>query len=147
MDHCEIFFQLPESQRPAYLLKHLAQITPKAMQAYLLSRDIKKYYYLVTFTIKPEHNNKSDQIEDYIKQQFTNRPALGVLEAHIVKELTKSGISHWHVALITSKHLAKDRFQYYTQLWGNIDISKNHSQNLNDSINYLSKSGTPTRLC
>lgn len=147
MEICEAYFKLPESDRPKFLLKHTNDIS-KYMPQYLASLDKKYYYYMVTFTIEDEHDPIHETIEDYIKQQFTNRPALGVVEAHMSTELTKRNIHHWHVSVKTTKHLAKDRFQYYEKLYGKIDISKNHSQNLNDSLNYIAKKDSKlTRLC
>lgn len=147
MDLCEKYFQLPESERPAFIMKHSTSLKPELMFKYINSLDVKKYYYMITFTLKPGITTPSESIEEYIKKQFTERPALGISEAHIVQELTKNGTPHWHVAVISTKHISKDRFNYYTQLYGNIDISKNHSQKISETLNYLSKSGTPTRLC
>jgi hypothetical protein len=118
------------------------------MPKYLESLDKKFYYYMITFTIRDEHDSIHETIEDYIKSQFTDRPALGIVEATLGMELTKRGIHHWHVVVKSTKHIAKDRFQYYEKLYGKVDISKNYSQNLNDGLNYISKKDTKlTRLC
>lgn len=149
MEICNTYFNLITKDKDAavkYYLLHSDTIS-KTMRAYLESRDIVCYYYLVTFTIDPKINTSSDdEIESYIKKQFTDRPSLKVLEAHIVKEFTQKGIAHWHVSCKTGKPLKKDRFHYYMRKYGQIDISKNRHKNLNDGLNYISECDTPTRL-
>ncbi len=109
----------------------------------------KNYHYLITFTLKP--NTSCDEeniklIQDYIISQLTQRPSLQIKEAHIVKELTKNNMPHWHCAVRTHKCIKKDRFNYYIKKYGFIDICKTHAQTLQESINYMSKSNTPTKL-
>lgn len=103
----------------------------------------KKYVYLVTFTKKDETDDSI--IEKYIINQFKRKP-LKITEAHIVKELTKKGKSHWHVAVETEKPLKKDRFNYYIKKYGLIDISKNREQNIQTTLNYISKDNLPTKI-
>lgn len=105
----------------------------------------KVYRYLITFTIKEPENHDPDKIEKYIKDQFL-RSALQVNEAYMVRELTKKDVPHWHVACETTKYLPKDRFHYYTQKYGNIDISKTKSQTLKYAINYISKDNEPLKI-
>lgn len=130
-----------------YYLNHISTIT-RNIEDYLRSTDEMCYYYLVTFTLDPAKCNDYDveEIEDYVSKQFTDRPSLKVRECYISREFHESGKPHWHVSVKTGKPLKKDRFHYFTQKYGNIDISKNKAQNLQDGINYISKSTTPTRL-
>lgn len=104
----------------------------------------KKYVYLCTFT-KKNAEDDDDEIEKYIKKQFKRKP-LKVVEAYIVKEKTKADVSHWHVAVETEKPLKKDRFNYYIKKYGFIDISKNKEQNIDTTINYISKDILPTKI-
>lgn len=104
----------------------------------------KKYVYLVTFTKRnPEDND--DVIEQYIVKQFKRKP-LKVTEAHIAKEQTKQGVSHWHVAVETERALKKDRFNYYLKKYGFVDINKNKEQNIETTLNYISKDILPTKI-
>lgn len=149
MEICEKYFNLLCKDKDAaivYYLNHCNTITTN-MRDYLSSRDIIYYFYLVTFTLRPEiESSQYDEIESYIKKQFTERPSLKIKEAHIVRELTKKGVAHWHVSVKTSVPLKKDRFHYYVKKYGQIDISKNKAQNLEDGKNYISKSNIPTAL-
>lgn len=104
----------------------------------------KEYYYLMTFTLR--HNILCEnEVETYIIKRL-KRKALKIVKAHIVKEYTKNNIAHWHVAVKSKKYISKDRFKYYTKLYGNIDISKNHSQNYDYIIEYISKSNIPKEI-
>lgn len=150
MEICERFYSLTDEQdRVRFCLKY-AQDLAKWMPLYWKKKEkeanVKKYYYLVTFTLRKDTFTQADSAEKYIHSQFKNRPALGVLEAHVVRELTQAGNPHWHVSVSTSRPLAKNRFNYYIKIFGNIDISKNKCQNLNDGLNYISKSNTPIQL-
>jgi len=136
-----------------YFLKHYNTIV-KHMPEFIQSMDVKYYYYLVTFTLKEElhrpdlnyRSNHFDPIENYIQKQFTDRPSLGTKEAYVVREATKKGTPHWHVSVKTDRPLKKDRFHYFTQKYGQIDISKNKAQNLEDGKNYIAESDTPEEL-
>lgn len=146
MEIIKEYFTLPEDQQPAFILKHLKCFTKSNMTKYFNETEAKKYYYLVTFTLKPEAVGDSLGAEDYIRKQFTQRKALGVQEAYMVKEQTKNDTDHWHVAVCTDKPLAKNRFSYYTKLYGFIDISKNIEKTLTNALEYISKSNTPCKL-
>lgn len=150
MDICENFYRLDdEDERARYCLKYAQQLAtwmPKYWKQKEKESSVKLYYYLITFTLRPDTVNQADSAEKYIHSQFTNRRALGVREAHVVRELTKAGVPHWHVVVCTTKTLAKNRFNYYHKIFGFIDISKNHCQNLQDGLNYISKSNTPKQL-
>lgn len=151
MDITKTYFKMlrdgtPSDQTIAYYLKHTKAITDNARQ-FFKETEKPAYFYLVTFTLKPSISSSDyDNIEAYIRKQFVDRPSLGVKEAHLVRELTKLNIPHWHVSVQTDRPLKKDRFHYYTKLYGQIDISKNKAQNLQDGLNYISKSNTPEKL-
>ncbi len=111
------------------------------------NRNIKTYYYLVTFTISPDiEDNQIDDIQSYIISQFENRPALHICEAYICKEYTKELRPHWHVAVSTHKSLKKDRFNWYQKKYGFVDVSKSKIKSLDESINYIAKEGIPMKL-
>lgn len=145
MEHCKVFLNLPEDDRPDYFMKHREDIT-RNMRSYLKTMDQKYHYYMVTFTLKDEMKEEYDSAESYISSQFTSRPALSIVEAHISQEFTKKGVHHWHVAVKTKKPLCKNRFNYYQKIYGNIDISKTKCQNLQESLNYISKDIIPKQL-
>lgn len=150
MEHVKRFYELKDTplEQASYLGQHLQAINSN-IKAYLKEEDEKNkhYFYLVTFTLK----NKLNAIElakcrKYIKEQFTDRPALKVNHAILVEELTAAGTEHWHVACSTKIPLSKDRFNYYEKLYGKIDISKNKHKNINDALNYIAKTAVPEIL-
>lgn len=149
MEICENYWKLIKTGSSEdsvnYFLKHYNTIV-KNMPEFIATMDQKYYYYLVTFTLKPGLADQADSIEAYIKKQFVDRTSLGVKESYIVRELTKNNMPHWHVSVKTDRPLKKDRFHYYTKKYGQIDISKNKAQNLEDGKNYISKSNTPEEL-
>lgn len=109
-----------------------------------------KYHYLVTFTIDPKKHPEITEeletsIETYIKNQ-ADRQGLNIHEMYIVKEFHKNGRPHWHCSITTTKSLKKALFTYYQKLYGTIDLSRSKGENNQDSLNYMSKCGTPTKL-
>lgn len=126
----------------------------RAFKKYAKSIEGKSYYYLVTFTLdktkeKTIKNLNSEgglvEIEKYIISQF-QRPPLQVKKAYIVQEETKNGDPHWHVSVKTGTCLKKDRFNYYQKIYGYVDISKTRHKSMEESLNYISKSNTPTEI-
>ena len=113
----------------------------------VIDRKVKTYVYLITFTLNPAHGHTDyDTIEEYIKRQFFRKP-LKVREAWIAREGDGVDIHvHWHVAVETDKFLTKDRFNYYTKRFGNIDFQASKVSNIQDAINYISKDGLPTDI-
>lgn len=101
----------------------------------------KKYYYLITFTLKPDVDVVDIIIENYIIQRL-KRKALNIIKCGFVKEYTKNGVAHWHAAVISTKYISKDRFKYYEKLYGIVDIDKNYSQNYEFMNTYINKSNT-----
>lgn len=130
------------AQAEKLYVKNTMLLTPKVMNDIIIqnTKITKRYFYLVTFTLKPECIPMADDIETYIRKQFTKRPALQINTAHIARELTKAGVPHWHVQVETSIPLCKDRFDYYTAQYGQIDVSKTRSQNPQKTLEYMSKS-------
>lgn len=150
MNHVEEFFRLKDTpkEQATYLGQHLQAINSNIKQ-YLKDQDQKnfQYYYLVTFNLakKPDATELA-KIKKYIVDQFTDRPALQITRAVLVMEYTKAGVEHFHVSCSSKKPLSKDRFNYFTKLYGFVDISKNKTKNLNDGLNYITKVGTPEIL-
>lgn len=139
----------PEEQRDLYFAmdsKYDINCMNKEFIRQLRIRDksFKRYYYLLTFTLR-KGVNEYDKIQNYIIQRL-KAPALQIGKCHIVKEFTAKHIPHWHCAVISKKYLSKDRFKYYEKLYGFVDISKNHSQNYSTMMEYISKSSTPTEV-
>lgn len=150
MDNIKKYFSLTGDEQVTFYLKHFSDMTTKNFKAYFDEQDklanIKYYHYLVTFTLKPTiPKSQWDSIEDYIKNQFKREP-LKIHEAHITREYTKKLVAHWHVSVTTTKPLKKDRFNYYIQQYGNIDISKSKAQNLEEGLNYINKCSTSTLI-
>ncbi len=118
----------------------------KRFKAVVHKREKKRYYYMITFTLREDYDEKRiERIEAFIKTQ-AYRPALQIQSASIVRELTKAGRPHWHMAVITLKLLKKDRFTYYKKHYGNIDISKNKLNDDSEMLNYMCKSNTITKI-
>ncbi len=107
-------------------------------------RKEKRYYYLITFTLSDEHKDDDPKtVRKYIIKRLAGK-ALQIEKAHIVEELTQQGRPHWHASIIAKKYISKDRFKYYENKYGFIDISKNHSKNYDTMLKYISKSAEPT---
>lgn len=116
------------------------------LKAHLDLEKIKKYRYLITFTLRDSVKNESwDTVEQYIIKQATRSP-LKIIQFYYVRELTKKGQAHWHVAIETTKPLSVDRFNYYKQLYGNIDLSRTKAQKLDECLDYMSKTNTVIKL-
>lgn len=142
--------ELDETDSP-YYSDNMRAILEKPLEfhenfkSYIKQKDVKKYYYLVTFTIHPEYASREREIEEYIRRQFLRVP-LRIKEAWIVRELTATNVPHWHVAVCTYKALKKDRFNYYVKKYGFVDISKSRLNSLEESLNYISKVEQPTKI-
>lgn len=111
----------------------------------------KTFIYMLTFTISPTLHPVitpalENKIEDYIKKQAERKMTLGITGFSYVKEHHKDGRPHWHASLTTSKSLKKNRFQYYTKLFGNLDFSRTKGQTNQEALNYMSKEAIPITL-
>lgn len=129
-----------------YYAKHYHRMDSSYIKKYLNLQKAKKYYYLITFTLRKDMKHLADEAEKYIKKQFTERPPLQIQEAYYVRELTKKGMPHWHVSVCSTTPIAKNRFQYYNKKYGFIDVSKSKQKTLTNGMEYLSKSATPEKL-
>ncbi len=106
----------------------------------------KRYFYLITFTLSDEHKDYNPiAVYKYITSRL-RRSALQIEKAHLVQELTQSGTPHWHASIKSKKYISKDRFKYYEKNYGFTDISKNHSQNYETMLKYISKSNIPNQI-
>lgn len=109
-------------------------------------KNIKFYYYLITFTLKPGIKpSEYKKIERFILRQVT-RPALKIREAEYVKELTKKNIPHWHISVKAAKYIAASRFNYYTKHYGFVDINKTTVNSIDESLNYINKESVSIKL-
>lgn len=118
----------------------------KEFVKYVTKKDLKKYRYLITFTLPEDHKHDEDEVEHYIVKQFQQRPVLQIEKAYMVKERTQKDIAHWHVAVCSTRCLKKDRFNYYIKKYGFVDISKSKAQHLEESLNYISKEVLPKKI-
>jgi len=123
----------------------------KMLRKRIIATSKKTYNYLVTFTLNPAFNTdiESSELEDivtvFIEKQAERKP-LALTYFAYVKEYTKAGNAHWHAVVTTTKPLAKNRFQYYTKTYGNIDISKTKVTTTQEALNYISKEAVPKVL-
>lgn len=101
------------------------------------------YIYMLTFTLKVKDHY--DKAKEYIYRQH-ERTQLKVISYHVVEETTKAGMPHWHVAVQTEKPLKKNRFNYYSKLYGFVDLSRTKGQTVDTVLEYMSKSNTPEQL-
>lgn len=139
-----------EGLTPKQLRYFLDQDFLKILKEKIILKD-KCYRYLLTFTLSPKLNIDEDPkdleeiVEAFIEDQ-SKRGALCITYFAYAKEYTKAGQAHWHVAIETSKCLKKNRFQYYTKTYGNLDISKTKGTSIQEALNYISKDTVPTVL-
>lgn len=111
----------------------------KEFKRQIQEREKIDHYYMITFTLKPEIKKEEyEEIEKFILKQV-RRPALKIKEAYYVKEYTKKNIPHWHISIKSKKTISKNRFNYYRNKFGNIDISKSNNNSLEESLNYINK--------
>ncbi len=109
-------------------------------------KEKKKYYYLITFTLKAKPSEEDEKkIEKYILSQM-KRKALRISKADYVKEYTKEGVAHWHIAVEAGKYIAKNRFNYYIKQYGYIDISKTKIQSRSEMLNYINKTDKSIKI-
>lgn len=122
----------------------------KAFKKALKGTKLKRYIYMVTYTVDPKkHPEMTDSLEQEVQafiESQGKRSALGVLRYEYVKEHHKDGRPHWHALVETSRPLKKDRFNYFVKKYGNVDIAKNKAQQNTEILNYISKVETPTRV-
>ncbi len=130
---------------------YISKLSLKQLDSLVGSSYVKRYLYLLTFTLDPKiHPNpdlqKRERIFKYIGKQFY-RPPLGVTKAQIVMEGDGKNLHyHWHVACETSDYLKKDRFHHYIKKYGLIDISKSSHDSFEEIVKYISKDSTPIVL-
>lgn len=144
------FLKLEEGMHPDWVLDIIQGPDYEAFKEEIKRQSSKKrYLYLVTFTVDPKKysgEEQEDEIENYILKQG-NRPALRLIQFQLVKERCKSGMPHWHAFIESEKCLKKDRFNYYISKYGKIDISKSKTNDEDEIINYIYKTGAEvTRL-
>lgn len=103
----------------------------------------RKYYYLVTFTLKPGADE--DAAHAYVLR-VPERSPLQIIRCDYVKELTKKGVTHWHMSVETTKALKTDRFSYYAQKFGHVDVDKNRAQIYDEMVEYMTKTNKIKKL-
>lgn len=120
----------------------------KQYKKYIKSLERKKYYYMVTFTIDPNKvpPEMFPSAQLYIEDQVKRENVLKIEEYEYVVEYTQQGIPHYHVSIVTTKPLFKNRFQYYTKKYGHVDISRSKQTSTQEALNYMSKVGIPIKL-
>ncbi len=105
-----------------------------------------RYYYLITFTLNDDNKDIDPNIvSKYIISRLASS-ALQIEKAHLVQELTEQGRPHWHASVLAKKYISKDRFKYYVNKFGFVDISKNHSQNYETMLKYINKSNVSRQI-
>lgn len=95
---------------------------------------------MVTFTVDPKKHpdlnqmDKIKQIEKYIVKVCA--PLAG--RAYFAREHDNSNV-HWHVIIHRNTRLPYEKFGHYKRVYGNVDISRSHQLDDQNSINYLGK--------
>ncbi len=153
MELVKQFLELSESDRTDYYVtkvinKCLMKEFHKNFIKYCNIKDKqnKRYYYLITFTLSDDHKDYDPKVVNkYIISRLAGS-GLQVEKAHLVQELTEQGRPHWHASVIAKKYISQDRFKYYVNKFGIVDISKNHSQNYDTMLKYISKSNIPKQI-
>lgn len=147
----EYLNKLEKKESVEHLVHHISRSSfHSEFTKQLKARDVKKYIYMVTFTIDPKIHpilteELEDQIETFIIKQG-ERPALKVLEMEFAKEAHKDGRPHWHALVVTSKPLAKNRFNYYISKFGNVDVRKNNQGTTEEIKNYINKDSKSCKI-
>ena len=109
-------------------------------------QNIKKYRYLITFTIDPKKGSQPAKALEWIKRNVIN-PLHKPLEVYYAEEQHKNGQPHWHVVGVYAKSLKKNLFKYYEKMFGNIDFSKTiKGEGVEMGLGYISKENNPIKL-
>lgn len=110
-----------------------------------------KFIYMLTFTVdvkKQPMETKENiaEVENYIVKLLNSKSLKHIVKSHLVYEIGENGNHHWHAYAECTRCLKKDRFKTYMKRYGNIDISRNRSDNEETVLTYMSKSNTPTLI-
>lgn len=112
---------------------------------------IKKYRYMVTFTIDPKrhalNNETYDKVEKYIIKQLKSK-AKSIETCYLVREGGDDEHKHvhWHTVFEALVPCDSSRFDYYEKLYGNFYFEPTKTQNLDSGMKYISKQLQPTLL-
>lgn len=98
----------------------------------------KSYVYLVTFTLKKEIWDKPDQIQKAreLAMNIQSRAGLNIHKCEVREEKTKNGVPHWHASVLSRDPIYSNRFKYYVQHYGNVDVSKTKSKSMTTAQAY-----------
>lgn len=121
----------------------------KILRKQIIDSERKKYMYMLTFTLDPKKNEITEDLESTVStliENQSNRDALKITYFAYSKEYTKAKLPHWHVVIVTLKPLKKDRFQFYTKKYGNLDLSRTNGTTPLEALNYISKDVEPKVL-
>jgi hypothetical protein len=105
---------------------------------------ISSYYYMLTITIDPDKHPQDTPelyslVEDRITQlptRLTSRKIVGLV---YVREYTKAGRAHWHVAIRSETPTEARHFSWFRNHVGNIQFNRNRTNSPQNLIDYLSK--------
>jgi len=139
---------LPYRDKEIYCIENNIDITDYVFaETYYIQEHIKKlkasvskYAYFITFTLKPNADEQS-AYNLILDIRDKRAQALHITKMDIVREHTRSGVAHWHTYIEANKPIKKDRFNYYIQHYGNIDIKKANPKDYLEIQNYMSKEG------
>jgi len=144
----KLWLETPYDEAPERLQKLplLNRCFSKCLREYSVSSRVKLHIYMVTFTVRDDISDSAfDECEELVISQ-SKRTALKLTKFAWVKEFTKREKPHWHCLMVSTKPLKKDRFKYYENKFGKVDIAKNKAQQYHEILNYMSKSNTVTEL-
>lgn len=149
------WMKMTQSQREAMTIDELRFFTNetflKLLKQTINNSKKKKYIYMITFTIDPSKNTDQTKedlesiIDEFVTKQ-ANRKGLNIVFFAMTKEYTQQNMAHWHVVIQSTKTIKKDRFAYYSQTYGNVDISRTKGTTYTEALNYISKDGPPRIL-
>lgn len=110
------------------------------------------YYYMITFTLDPSKPGFGtdpyyDKVEKYIRKLIQNK-GWEPLYIAIVREGGDEDHkhTHWHVCFVSHCWFDSKNIAYYKKLYGSVDISTTHSQNIFNTIKYMNKQRQPDIL-
>lgn len=117
-----------------------------AIHKYIRRNEVITYLYLITFTFDPKKGKPNEKAAERLldtrvaTKEISSRNIINYIYS---KEYTKKGTPHYHLCIESLKTLSKSLFRDWTRKHGNIDFSKSSSNNISNTLIYISKDFIP----
>lgn len=147
-NYWNVFLQVLQELYPGILVRDVKSAEVWRVQKEMLTRkkeqkDVKRYIYLVTFTLRPEITEEQyPRWRQYVKDALAN-PKFKPLTIDVSEELHKNGRPHIHGVCEFGVPMKKHKFNYHIKKFGNVDCERTKCGNPTNALEYICKSVTP----